>query len=69
MLGSFADFVASSPAAAPPTPDVLDATIRSPKTVKETVASSSELSRRWGVITSLQPEDFRQTLRVAREGS
>jgi transcriptional regulator with XRE-family HTH domain len=47
-------------------PDVLDAAIRSKRTLDEVAASSSPISRRWGIITTLQPEDFVEALRGAR---
>jgi len=50
----------------PPAPDILDATIRSERTLREVQGSSSEISQRWGIVTSLQPEDFLQALKAAR---
>jgi len=49
-----------------PVPDVLDAGIRSKETLGQVTASSSPISRRWGIVTSLQPEDFVEALRGAR---
>jgi transcriptional regulator with XRE-family HTH domain len=46
-------------------PDLLDATIGSPKTRRAVAAASSAISQRWGIITSLQPEDFVEALRAA----
>jgi transcriptional regulator with XRE-family HTH domain len=46
-------------------PDLLDATIGSPKTRRKVAAASSAISQRWGIITSLQPEDFVDALRAA----
>jgi transcriptional regulator with XRE-family HTH domain len=48
-------------------PDVLDVTIRSKKTLAEVSASSSATSRKWGIVTGLQPEDFAKALRAARD--
>ncbi len=48
------------------TPDILDAQIRSKKTLEEVRASASPISQRWGIVTSLQPEDFSLALRAAR---
>jgi transcriptional regulator with XRE-family HTH domain len=49
-------------------PDVLDATIRSKRTLDEVRSSASKISQRWGIVTSLQPEDFLQALKAARAG-
>jgi transcriptional regulator with XRE-family HTH domain len=48
--------------------DVLDATIRSKRTLDEVRNAASEISRRWGIATSLQVEDFLQALKAARAG-
>jgi transcriptional regulator with XRE-family HTH domain len=53
---------------APVPPQILDGTVRSSRTLREVQASASEISRRWGIITTLQPEDFLQALRTARAG-
>jgi hypothetical protein len=50
-------------------PDVLDAGIRSKRTFDEVAASSSPISRRWGIITVLQTDDFVEALRGARASS
>jgi transcriptional regulator with XRE-family HTH domain len=56
-----------APAARKPLqPDVLDANIRSKQSLEEVITSSSPISRRWGVVTSIQPEDFIEALRGAR---
>jgi transcriptional regulator with XRE-family HTH domain len=47
-------------------PDILDAGIRSERTLKEVKTASSAFSKRWGVVTRLQPEDFVLALRGAR---
>lgn len=47
-------------------PDLLDRSIRSHKTRVQVEASGSKISRRWGIVTSLQPEDFTRALRAAR---
>ena len=49
-------------------PDILDAHIRSKATLREVIASSSDVSRRWGIATALQPDDFTAALRGARVG-
>jgi hypothetical protein len=47
-------------------PDILDAQVRSKATLQDMLASSSTISRRWGILTALQPEDFAAALRAAR---
>jgi transcriptional regulator with XRE-family HTH domain len=54
------------PAAPAFPPDILDATIRSKRTLDEVQGSASEISQRWGIVTSLQVEDFLQALKAAR---
>jgi transcriptional regulator with XRE-family HTH domain len=49
-------------------PDILDAHIRSQATLRDVLASSSKVSRRWGIATALQPHDFTAALRGARVG-
>ena len=65
----FLDFVASRLAAAQSPeapPDVLDATIRSRRTLEDVQRNASKPSLRWRIATSLQPEDFVQALRASR---
>jgi len=45
--------------------DVLDATVRSTQTVQEVEDAGSNISRKWGIVTSLQPTDFVQALEAA----
>jgi transcriptional regulator with XRE-family HTH domain len=47
-------------------PDILDADIRSKQSFDKVKDSSSVTSKRWGVVTSLQPLDFATALRNAR---
>jgi transcriptional regulator with XRE-family HTH domain len=47
-------------------PDILDTIVRSAKTVDELRASASAPSRRWNIITSLQPYDFAFALAQVR---
>lgn len=47
--------------------DVLDADIRSAKSRALAEQRSSEPSRRWGVISELQPEDFARAIKAANE--
>lgn len=46
--------------------DVLDSTIRSKQSQEKVSATSSPLSRKWGIVTRLQPDDFADALRAAR---
>lgn len=47
-------------------PDPLDPTIRSLRTLEEVKLSASKSSERWGIATSLQPDDFVQAMRASR---
>lgn len=68
VLETFLDFAWNSQPAQPDqAPDVLDAEIRSAKTREAVKASSSVISRRWGIITRLQVDDFARALETARE--
>lgn len=49
--------------------DLLDRGVRTARSIEELRANGSELSRRWNVITSIQPQDFADALRGARVGS
>jgi transcriptional regulator with XRE-family HTH domain len=64
-LGLFLKFI-EPPPGRQFSPDVLDATIRSQRTLDEVQRAASQQSRRWAIITSLQPEDFLEALRAAR---
>jgi hypothetical protein len=70
LLDQFMEHVtARSHASSPQAPsDVLDATIRSKRTLEEVRRSASKISQRWGIVTSLQAEDFLQALKAARAG-
>ena len=46
-------------------PDLLDETTFSTETRHEIEEASTEISRRWKVITDLRPEDFAEALRAA----
>jgi transcriptional regulator with XRE-family HTH domain len=48
-------------------PDVLDGTIRTKQSRNEAHASSSSISRRFGIISKLQPAHFAEALKAARE--
>jgi transcriptional regulator with XRE-family HTH domain len=43
-------------------PDILDPTIRSKQSLRDVEAASSAISRRWGIVTGIQPEDFFEAL-------
>lgn len=47
------------------TTDMLDPEIRTKRTLDEVRAESSAISRRWGIITRLMPEDFSRALAAA----
>jgi hypothetical protein len=47
-------------------PDVLDPNILSKKTLEEVNSKRSAISKRWGIATDLQPEDFVEALRASR---
>jgi transcriptional regulator with XRE-family HTH domain len=47
------------------TPDILDSGIRSKKTLADVRAANSPISAKWGVVTSLQPQDFVDALEAA----
>jgi hypothetical protein len=70
VLGIYEDFVRdfadTELAAKPAAPDVLDAGVRSKKTLAEVATASSDTSKRWGIVTAIQPEDFARALRGAR---
>lgn len=63
----FLEFVgARHPEQANRPPDVLDATIRTRRTLEEVQRRASQQSARWGIATSLQLEDFVEALRASR---
>lgn len=49
--------------------DVLDAHIRSKRSLEETVAEASPISKRWRVATSIQTADFTAALQGARDAA
>ena len=49
-------------------PDVLDASIRSQRTLDAVKAHYSDISRSWGIVSGLQPEDFAAALEGTRAG-
>ena len=66
VLESFLDFLKSESRDQASAPDILDPGIRSRQTLEEVAASSSPISRHWGIVTTLRPEDFVVALRGAR---
>jgi len=44
--------------------DIVDRDIRSARTRQEVSASRSEVSRRWGILSALQPADFEAAIRA-----
>lgn len=66
VLQAFVHFARSSPpSVADAPPDYLDASIRSAKTADDVAARASEISKRWNVVTGLEPTDFRKALEAA----
>jgi len=66
-LGMFLELVAPPPGGRLAL-DVLDATVRSKRTLEAVQRAASKPSRRWGIATSLQPEDFLKALEAAHAG-
>jgi transcriptional regulator with XRE-family HTH domain len=69
VLGTFLEHAGSSAAGRPNDEvgsDILDPSIRTRRTLEEVMTSSSPISQRWNIVTSLQPDDFLQALREAR---
>ncbi len=48
--------------------DILEPHVRSRQTLNDTWAEASVISRRWGIASTLRPEDFVHALRSARAG-
>jgi len=71
VLDTFLEYLGSSSFGRPNDavgPDILDPSIRTKRTLEEVKASSSPISRRWNIVTGLQPDDFSHALREARAG-
>jgi len=49
-----------------PATDLLDPDVRSARTRRQLEACASPISRRWGIVTGLKPEDFIRALRESR---
>jgi transcriptional regulator with XRE-family HTH domain len=54
-----------SPPTGSPSPDVFDPSIRSKKTLDSVQVAASSISRKWGIVSALQPQDFGQAIRAA----
>jgi len=68
VLSAFLDAtpVTGSANGKPPLVDTLDRSIRSKKTLDQVKASSSDISRKWDIVSSLTVADFAESLRAAR---
>jgi transcriptional regulator with XRE-family HTH domain len=68
VLNAFLDATPTTRAAngKPPLVDALDRSIRSKKTLDQVKASSSDISRKWDIVSSLTAADFAESLRAAR---
>ena len=69
VLEPFLDFVkAQAPLASASTwdSDILDADIRSKQSLAKVREASSDTSKRWGIVTSIQSSDFQTALESAR---
>jgi transcriptional regulator with XRE-family HTH domain len=68
LLGAFLEATPATGSAngKPPVGDALDRSIRSKKTLDQVKASSSDISRKWDIVSSLTPADFAESLRAAR---
>jgi transcriptional regulator with XRE-family HTH domain len=67
VLSAFLDATPTTPAhRKPPVVDALDRSIRSKKTLDQVKASSSDISRKWDIVSSLTAVDFAESLRAAR---
>jgi hypothetical protein len=64
LLRTFLDAVGTDPHSSGAS-DVLDSNIRSRQSRDETVAASSPISKKWRIVTSLQPDDFAHALASA----
>ncbi len=68
VLGAFLDPLEhrlESPTTGSPSPDVFDPSIRSKQTLDSVQATASGISRKWGIVSALQPRDFAQAIRAA----
>lgn len=64
VLDAFLEFVGPPDLTKAPA-DLLDLTIASAKKRAEVARASSPISKRWGIVTEIQPGDFVEALRGA----
>lgn len=67
-MAVLSDFVSRHPAPsseAPPRVDHIDAGLRSGRALAQVQATASDISRKWGVVSDLQPADFADAVRAA----
>jgi len=57
-LELFLEFFNERPIAGGTPPDIIDSSIRTKKTVDEVQRGASALSKQWGIVTTLTPDDF-----------
>lgn len=71
ILGNFLGLVYSELQTLPEDPklgiDFLDSNIRSERTLGDVIATSSPISKRWRIATSIQANDFEAALRAAHD--
>lgn len=67
ILERFLEFYTPNRDEAPVKEDVLDLDIGSRKTIESVQTSRSEISKKWRIITRIQPDDFAEALKAARE--
>jgi transcriptional regulator with XRE-family HTH domain len=48
-----------------PALDILDLNLRSKQSIESARVTSSEISRKWGIVTGIQPKDFAEALQSA----
>jgi len=68
VLGAFLSHVRppTEREASPSVPDIVDGAIRSIQTLVEVTGASSSISKKWGIVSGLQPEDFSKALKASR---
>jgi transcriptional regulator with XRE-family HTH domain len=67
FLSPLRNMLDRQPSASPP--DIFDPSIRSQKSLDAVQAESSDISRRWNIVSALQPQDFEQAIRAASAAS
>lgn len=63
-LGLFAKRLRDHRTEKPPIEDILDASIRSERTLNQVRKAASSISKEWRVVTSIQPHDFIKALKA-----